>query len=112
MAETPYLELHRSRIAQMHSPRREELVGIIGVHTTEGVLDGQGPDMGAENTANYISDRDTYGSYHDIADTDSLVYVVDYDDEAFHIATHKLNRRTTGLAFACCTVDWAKMSAA
>lgn len=105
-----YLDDHPSAIPQRRSPRRQELIGVIGLHTTEGVLDNQGADMGAENTAAYISRRTTYGSYHDIVDRDSIVHVVDYGDEAFHIATHGLNRRTTGLAFACRTTDWAKMS--
>lgn len=107
-----YLKDHPPKSPQYRSPRRQTLIGVIGVHTTEGVLDGQGPDMGAENTASYISIRKDPGSYHDIVDSDSWVHVVDYGDEAFHIATHKLNRRTTGLSFACRTTDWAKMSAA
>lgn len=109
---TIYLREHEPKRSQFRSPRRQKLVGVIGVHTAESVMDTVGPDTGAENVADFIRRRTDPGSYHDLVDSDSVVQLVDYDDEAYHIATHTLNRRTTGLSFACRTSDWAKMSPA
>lgn len=105
-----YLEDRPTTIKQYRAPRRERPVGIIGVHTAENVMDSIGPDTGAENVAAFIAKRADPGSYHDLADADSIVSLVSHANEAFHIATHRLNRRTTGLSFACRTVDWARMS--
>ena len=109
---TPYLEAHPPRRRQYRAPRREDLSGVVVVHTTESVLDSVGPDTGAERVAEWITRRTTPGSYHDIVDADSAVYLVAYDNEAFHVATHRLNRSAIGLAFACRTTDWDRMSPA
>lgn len=74
-------------------------------------MDEVGPDTGAESVASFIARRTTAGSYHDIVDSDSVVQLVDYADEAFHVATHGLNRRTTGVSMACRTTDFASMGA-
>ncbi len=107
-----YLRRNKPAIDQFRSPRRQAPIGVIGLHTSESVMDTVGPDTGAENVAAFIARRTDYGSYHDIGDSDSIVSLVRYTDEAFHIGTHTLNRRTTGLSFACRTSDWAKMSPA
>lgn len=107
-----YLEDHPPKISQFRAPRRQNPIGVIGVHTAESIMDTVGPDTGAENVAAFIARRTDYGSYHDLVDSDSIVQLVRYENEAYHIATHTLNRRTTGLSFACRTTDWSKMSTA
>jgi peptidoglycan hydrolase-like protein with peptidoglycan-binding domain len=97
---------------QFRAPRRENPIGVIGVHTAENPADVTGTDSGAENVARFIAGRSDPGSYHDLVDADSRIQLVPYTAEAFHIATHGLNRRTTGLAFACRTVDWSRMDPA
>jgi len=106
-----WLETQDLAKSQYQSPRREQLCGVVELHTAEGVMDSVGPDTGAENVAKYITERTTYGSYHDICDSDSYVHLVDYDDEAFHDGTG-LNPSTTSVSFACRTVDWQRMPAA
>lgn len=108
---TAYLRTHKPARSQYRSPRREKPAGIIGVHTAENILDTVGPDTGAEAVADAIVRRADPGSYHDLVDSDSIVHLVDYTDEAYHIGTHNLNRRTTGVSFALKTSDWATMRA-
>ncbi len=105
-----YLRANPPTVPQFRSPRRQALAPVIGVHTAESLLDTVGPDTGAENVARFIRTRTDPGSYHDVVDADSLVHLVDYGDEAFHMATHTLNRRTTSVSFACSTSDWARMT--
>lgn len=109
---TAYLREHPPASPQFRSPRRNRLTGAIVVHTAESVLDSIGPDTGAENVAGFIGRRGDPGSYHDLCDSDSIVHLVDYDDEAFHVAVYSGNRFSIGLSFACRTTDWAKMTAA
>lgn len=70
-----YLEEHPNlpgRPAQYGWPRTWAS-GVIGVHTTESGVIPTGADPGAENTAAFISTRADYGSYHIIADWDTIV---------------------------------------
>ena len=68
-----YLEDHPNHTLPQYGWPRTRVSGVIGVHTTESGVFPQGSDPGAENTANYISIRDTYGSYHSLADWDSRI---------------------------------------
>lgn len=105
-----YLEVHPPARKQFNHPRRDPLSGVFVVHTAESVMDTLGPDTGAENVAEWISNRtEAPGSYHDISDADSTVHVVDYDDEAYQDGTGS-NRHAIGGSFACRVTDWAKMS--
>jgi hypothetical protein len=95
---------------QQTKPRRAKVSGVIAVHTAESMLDVTGQDTGAEGVARYISIRDSYGSYHRLADSDSRINVVEFWAEAYHVAVAKMNHHAIGLSFACRTTDWAKMS--
>jgi len=106
-----YLAGRKLASPQYRSPRRKRLTGAIVVHTAESVLDTIGPDTGAENVAEWMTRRTDPGSYHDLVDSDSIVHLVDYDDEAFHDGTGG-NRWSLGLSFACRTTDWAQMTPA
>lgn len=84
---------------------RALVTGGIVLHTAENRIDESGADSSAEGVARFISNRKTYGSYHSIVDTDSIVHVGKYAWEMFHEGTGG-NRWSLGLSFACKTTDW------
>ncbi|TKJ24373.1 hypothetical protein [Blastococcus sp. CCUG 61487] len=94
---------------QWYQERRDPLTGCTVLHTSEGVMDTIGPDTGAEALAEYIRGRATAGSYHDVADSDSNLQLVEYVHGAFHDATGS-NNWALSISFACRTTDWARMS--
>ena len=106
-----WLDQHPPVRSQFRDPRRDKPSGLIVVHTAENVMDSLGPDTGAEAVANYIRNRTTAGSYHDLVDSDSVVHLVRYTCEAFHDATGT-NPHSFGLSFACRTTSWATMGPA
>lgn len=71
-----YLEDHPNLTLPQFGWPRNRVSGVIGVHTTESGVVPAGADPGAENTAGFISRRDTYGSYHSLADYDSRIKLV------------------------------------
>lgn len=102
---------------QYRSNRRELATGAIVIHTAESTPDLVLPDMGAEGVANWISRRDTYGSYHDIVDSDSVVKLGPYDWETFHVGVSRTvagvktraNSISLGLSFACRAHQWPNL---
>jgi hypothetical protein len=82
-----YLRIHPPRRSQYRSPRRSKPSGVIVVHTAESVPDTVATDGGAEGVANFIKNRETPGSYHDLCDSDSSILMVRYEDEAFQDGT-------------------------
>mgnify|MGYP006202441935 CR=1 FL=1 len=105
-----WLNVNRPRRSQFRS-RRARPTGLIVIHTAESVMDSLGPDTGAEGVARFIRDRTNPGSYHDLADSDSLINLVDYENEAYQDGTGS-NPYALSISFACRTTDWRKMSAA
>lgn len=79
---TAYLITHRPRIRQFRD-RGTKPSGVVVVHTAESTPDWVGPDAGAEAVARFIQGRTTYGSYHDLADSDSVVQLVPYSMQAY-----------------------------
>lgn len=79
---TAYLVENDPRIRQFRE-RGTDPSGVVVVHTAESYPDEVGPDDGAENVARFIRDRTTYGSYHDLADSDSIVLLVPYWMQAY-----------------------------
>lgn len=77
-----YLDDHPPRIRQFRD-RGTTASGVIVIHTAESYPDEDGPDTGAENVARFIQSRTTYGSYHWLADSDSLINVVRMDQQAY-----------------------------
>lgn len=96
--------------SQFNSPRRARPTGLVVIHTAENVLDTITPDTGAEAVANFIRTRTTPGSYHDIADSDSSLQLVRYEDEAYQDGTGS-NPYALSISFALRTTDWAGLSA-
>lgn len=72
---TAYLIEHPPRIRQFRD-RGTTISGVIVVHTAESLPDFHGPDVGAEGVARFIQQRTNYGSYHWLADSDSLIDLV------------------------------------
>lgn len=107
-----YLVDNPPRTQQYRCPRRERPSGIIGVHTAESIADEVGPDTGAENVARFIVNRTNYGSYHLLADSDSIIQLVEFGCVAYHIGTHGLNEHTIGISAACQAAKWNTYSAA
>lgn len=72
---TAYLIEHPPLIRQ-YRERGTTPSGVIVLHTAESFPDEVGPDDGAENVAAFIRNRTTFGSYHDVVDSDSIVDLV------------------------------------
>lgn len=72
---TAYLIEHPPRQRQFKR-RGTTISGVIVIHTAESAPDTTGMDLGAEGVARFIQGRTTYGSYHWVADSDSLVDLI------------------------------------
>ena len=107
--EIPYLETNPPRRVQYRVGRRAALAGQIALHTGE-----NDPFISANprlNLASFIQNRtDGPGSYHADCDHKGSLLLVSYRNEAFHVATHSLNRSTYGLSFANRTTDWVRFT--
>lgn len=106
-----YLRRHQPRRSQFRSPRRQKPSGVTVLHTAENVMDSVGPDTGAEAVAKFILNRDSPGSYHDLVDSDSGLYLVRYSDEAFQDGTGS-NPHALSISFALRTSDWRRLTPA
>lgn len=106
-----YLDDNPPNHQQFRCPRRQRPSGIIGVHTAESHPDESGPDTGAENVARFIRTRSGYGSYHLLADSDSIIQLVEFRCVAYHIATHGLNEHTIGISAATQAHRWNGLDA-
>lgn len=96
--------------SQFRSPRRERPSGVVVVHSAENVPDAVAPDLGAEGVARFISARTTPGSYHDLADSDSIIQLVRYGDEAFQDGTGS-NPHAYSVSAAVQAAKWPTMPA-
>lgn len=107
-----YLIDHPPRISQFSSRtnwRPSRPTGLIVLHTAESVMDTVGPDTGAEAVAEFIRNRTSYGSYHDLVDSDSVITLVPYELGAYQDGTGS-NGMALSISFACATTDWRRMS--
>jgi N-acetyl-anhydromuramyl-L-alanine amidase AmpD len=103
-----YLIDHPPAVRQYRSPRRATPSGVIVVHTAESFPDENPPDTGAENVAAFIARRTNYGSYHDLVDSDTIIQLVRYSDEAFHDATGS-NPHSYGVSAATQAAKWSQL---
>ncbi|MGI9599374.1 MAG: N-acetylmuramoyl-L-alanine amidase, partial [Acidimicrobiales bacterium] len=83
---------------------------MIVVHTAEGGTDFSGPDPKAENVANFIRTRSNPGSYHLLGDSDSIIQLVRFENEAFQDGTGS-NRWAIGISVSMNAADWPNISA-
>tara|TARA_R100000655_G_C2995376_1_gene193652 strand:+ start:873 stop:1622 length:750 start_codon:yes stop_codon:yes gene_type:complete len=104
-----YLDDHPPRLRQFRD-RGTTASGVIVIHTAESYPDESGPDGGAEAVARFIQGRTNYGSYHWLADSDSLINVVRMDQQAYGDGTGS-NPHAIHVSFACSAADWPGMSA-
>lgn len=104
-----YLADHPPVRDQWYATRRLPLTGCTVLHTAESVMDTVGPDTGAEAVAEFIRTRTTPGSYHDLCDSDTAIYLVDYSHGAYHDATGS-NNWALSISWACATTDWDRMT--
>ena len=81
--------------------------GVVVLHTGENATDMIGVDSGAENVARFLSTRSTYGSYHDLVDSDSTVFCVPWEYEAFHCIY--TNNHSVGISAAIQLKHWDVM---
>lgn len=102
---TAYLIANPPRQTQFRRPRRARPSGVVVVHTAESAPDTAGADGGAEAVARFIAGRTDYGSYHDLADSDTIVNLVPYDAEAYHDGTGS-NPHSYGVSAATQAHRW------
>ena len=100
-----YLFDNPPAVQQYYPNRNTPWRGGVLIHTAENVMDSVGPDTGAENVAAYIARRTDYGSYHILADSDSVIRMLPPTATAFHCAASGYNSTTVGVSYACRTVD-------
>lgn len=102
-----YLDINKPRQRQFR-PRRKPMVPVVVVHTAENNPDFNGVDNGAENVANFIRTRTTYGSYHLIGDRDSIIRLQTNNLAVYH--DRSSNDFTTSLSGAMQGVNWTSLS--
>lgn len=109
--QAPYLALNPPLRRQFFAPRRGGATPRLGVvHTAENTPDNLGPDTGAEAVANFIARRSGPGSYHVIADSDSIVRLGADDWEMFGTGSPSgANRWCLHLSMACQARHWAQI---
>lgn len=105
-----YLLDNRTTKPQCGYPRRNNAraSGTIILHDAEGGTDLSGADMGAENVARYILERDSYGSYHDLVDRDTHIPMAPIDYETWHSIPD--NQWSVGICVAWTKADLPKMT--
>lgn len=112
MATGYYLLDNRTAIPQCGKKRRNgaRATGTIILHDAEGGTDLSGADMGAESVANYIKNRSSYGSYHDLVDRDTHIPMAPIDYETWHSVPD--NPWSFGICVAWTKADLPRMTAA
>lgn len=106
-----YLEDNPPVRSQFRTGRRDPVKSVIVVHTAESGTDLSGPDAKAEGVASFIRRRSTAGSYHLVGDSDSIIQLIRFDNEAFHDRTGS-NRWAIGISLAMNAADWPSLPAA
>ncbi len=84
---------------------------VIVVHTAEGGTYTVGADPKAENVANFIRNRSDAGSYHVLGDSDSIIQLVRFENEAYQDGTGS-NRWAIGISLSMNSADWPNLTAA
>lgn len=105
-----YLDDHPNPYQRQQRERYDEPSGVIVVHTAESALDLLGEDTGAEGVAAFIARRTDPGSYHRLADSDTVVAVARFEMCTYGDGTGS-NDHAIHISFACRAADWPGMSA-
>lgn len=106
-----FLEQNRSvrPTGQFRVGRRSPVRPVIVFHTAECGTDMDGPDAKAENVARFIQNRPDAGSYHLLGDSDSILQLVRFENEAYQDRTGS-NRWAIGISLAMNAGDWPRLS--
>lgn len=102
-----YLDDHDPSVRQFRD-RGTTPSGVIVLHTAESQADVIGPDTGAEGVAAFIAARTTYGSYHFLCDSDSIVDVVRLSQQAYGDGTGS-NPHAIHISAAIQAATWPRM---
>lgn len=86
MVSGVYLE-DNPHVETQFRDREQSLRSVIVVHTAGTEGSAGDPDERAENTASFIQSRETFGSYHLLGDTDSILQLESFDKAAYHDAS-------------------------
>lgn len=99
-----------------HPPRQRQFrdrgttaSGVLVIHTAENLPDWVGEDSGAEGVARFIQGRSDFGSYHFLADSDSLVHLIPLEKQAYGDGTGS-NPHAIHISAATRTTAWSQMS--
>lgn len=102
-----YLQLNPPTMTQFRG-RKSSVRPVIVVHTAESGGTAGPPDSRAEGTAHSIQTRTTYGAYHLIGDTDSIIQLVSFNEAAFHDRTGS-NEWSIGISLAMQAASWPSL---
>ena len=105
---TAYLITNPPRVRQFRE-RGTTISGVVVVHTAESYPDEAGPDTGAESVARFIQQRTTYGSYHRLCDSDSIVNLVPLSMQAYGDGTGT-NPHAMHVSAATQAAKWPSLS--
>lgn len=98
----PHLETIGVARPQWREGRRDPLKAVFVGHSTEG-----GKKATASKTAGFISGRSEAGSYHLVGDERTIMYLVDFDNEAFGDRTGS-NRWAIHGSLAMDAAEWSE----
>lgn len=109
MATGFFLLDHPQVLQQYTYPRRnnDKLSGTCIVHTSEWSTDFVGADASAEDCAWYMTRRTTYGAYHTMVDSDSIIEMVPYEYEAWQDS--ETNNWAVGISASLQAQHWTEV---
>lgn len=105
---TAYLIEHPPRQRQFRE-RGTTPSGVIVLHTAENAPDLDGADGSAEAVARFIQGRSDFGSYHLLADRDSIVHLVPFGLQAYGDGTGS-NPHAIHVSGATQAAAWGRMT--
>lgn len=107
---TGFFLLDNPQVVQQYTyPRRngDKLSGTCIVHTSEWSTDFVGADAAAEDVAWYMTRRTTYGAYHTVVDSDSIIELVPYEYEAWQDS--ETNNWAVGISASLQAQHWTEV---
>jgi len=110
MATGYYLQDNPNPYTPQYGWPRNRVSGVIGVHTAENNTCFNGPDPGDTDVAGFISRRTDYGSYHVLADADSVNPLIHPSWAAWADTTN--NAHAMSVSAAVRANDWSRMDPA
>ena len=104
-----YLDDNTPRQRQFRERRGSKpMQAVVVVHTAENNPDLHGVDNGAENVADFIRTRTSYGSYHVVGDRDTIIRLQTNNLTVYHDTSS--NNWSTSLSGAMQGVNWSSLT--